>query len=84
MASFDIKNEENDEEEGNEIDEDMESEKMSALGENNIDETLDDSQLQRFKQQRENRQWPDEMETPQGMNARERFQRYRGLKSFRY
>lgn len=50
---------------------------------NEHDSALDESQIKRFREERENCQWPDEVEAPRGMNARERFQRYRGLKSFR-
>jgi len=44
----------------------------------------DDHQKELFKKERENRQWPDEVEAPEGMYARDRFKRYRGLKSFRF
>lgn len=45
---------------------------------NNLDEA------EKYKQMREDAQWPDEVETPSDVPARERFQKYRGLKSFRH
>ena len=52
-----------------------------------LDEDEEQQQLQEFLQkQRESRedlQFPDEVDTPQDIPARERFQRYRGMKSFR-
>lgn len=39
--------------------------------------------LQKLKQAKSDLMFPDEMDTPQDMPARERFQRYRGLESFR-
>ena len=63
----------------------------SVIESTTMDETIDlndadvndDQQKELFKKERENRQWPDEVEAPEGMNARDRFKRYRGLKSFR-
>lgn len=46
------------------------------------EENLDEAE--KYKQMREDAQWPDEVETPANIPARERFQKYRGLKSFRY
>nr|CAB3267310.1 pre-rRNA-processing protein TSR1 homolog [Phallusia mammillata] len=43
----------------------------------------DQDQLARFREQRTNEMFPDEIDTPATVNARTRFQRYRGLKSFR-
>uniref|UniRef100_A0A914I601 Pre-rRNA-processing protein TSR1 homolog n=1 Tax=Globodera rostochiensis TaxID=31243 RepID=A0A914I601_GLORO len=47
------------------------------------DNDADEMARERFRLQRENLQWPDEVETPRDVSARQRFQRYRGLKSFR-
>lgn len=46
--------------------------------EENLDEAV------KYKQMREDAQWPDEVETSANISARERFQKYRGLKSFRF
>ena len=40
--------------------------------------------LKKFREERENLQWPDEVETPGDGIARQRFAKYRGLKSFRH
>lgn len=45
--------------------------------------TFDTNEADMHKEERENRQWPDEVEIPRDTTARERFQKYRGLKSFR-
>uniref|UniRef100_A0A1I8C088 Pre-rRNA-processing protein TSR1 homolog n=1 Tax=Meloidogyne hapla TaxID=6305 RepID=A0A1I8C088_MELHA len=63
----------------------------SVVESTTMDETIDfndadvndDHQKELFKKERENRQWPDEVEAPEGINTRDRFKRYRGLKSFR-
>lgn len=39
--------------------------------------------LQKLKQAKSDLMFPDEMDTPQDMPARERFQKYRALESFR-
>ena len=66
------------------IAEDMAESQMSVsnFGES-ADQEFDQSEAERYRLERENVQWPDEVETPHGMSARERFQKYRGLKSFR-
>lgn len=39
--------------------------------------------LERYKEERSNQLFPDEVDTPHGIPARTRFQKYRGLRSFR-
>jgi len=49
----------------------------------NIDADEEREQLEKIRAERENEMFPDEMDTPMDQAARVRFQRYRGLKSFR-
>ncbi|CAH3023579.1 unnamed protein product [Porites evermanni] len=48
-----------------------------------IDVDEDRDQLEKIRAERENEMFPDEIDTPMDQSARVRFQRYRGLKSFR-
>ncbi|TNN73207.1 Pre-rRNA-processing protein TSR1 [Liparis tanakae] len=48
-----------------------------------IDEAAEEEGLKRYREARSNELFPDEVDTPLDMAARIRFQRYRGLKSFR-
>lgn len=50
----------------------------------NINMEIDMEEVEKYRQERENEQWPDEVETPRDVAARIRFQKYRGLKSFRW
>ncbi|NXG38496.1 TSR1 protein, partial [Dromaius novaehollandiae] len=43
----------------------------------------EDQMLERYKQERMDEMFPDEVDTPRDVPARVRFQKYRGLKSFR-
>jgi pre-rRNA-processing protein TSR1 len=58
-----------------------------ALDEEEDDEELEstfvEKERKRWRAAREEEQFPDEVDTPMHMPARERFARYRGLKSFR-
>ncbi|XP_041652748.1 pre-rRNA-processing protein TSR1 homolog [Cheilinus undulatus] len=49
----------------------------------NMDEAAEQEGLKRYREARANEMFPDEVDTPLDMAARIRFQRYRGLKSFR-
>lgn len=67
----------------------MESETMSVSGDNkaNYDVTFDEEMelemLKKYREERMNEAFPDEIDTPMDIMAKVRFARYRGLKSFR-
>ncbi|XP_039613134.1 pre-rRNA-processing protein TSR1 homolog [Polypterus senegalus] len=79
------------EEEEEEEEEEDEAEEVSAATDNcrvklydeKIDEQEEQEMLERYKQARADEMFPDEVDTPMDTPARIRFQRYRGLKSFR-
>ncbi|KAM9318836.1 pre-rRNA-processing protein TSR1 homolog [Pholidichthys leucotaenia] len=48
-----------------------------------MDEAAEEEGLKRYREARANEMFPDEVDTPLDVPARIRFQRYRGLKSFR-
>ncbi|XP_053502919.1 pre-rRNA-processing protein TSR1 homolog [Ictalurus furcatus] len=72
-------------------DEDEEEEEISSAGrvgaEQKYDEAMDEAEeedgLKRYREARSHEMFPDEVDTPLDVSARTRFQRYRGLKSFR-
>lgn len=49
----------------------------------NLDEAEEEQMLEKYKLQRQDEMFPDEVDTPRDQLARVRFQKYRGLKSFR-
>lgn len=49
-----------------------------------IEDVIDEGEVQKFREEVENMQWPDQVDFPVDTLARERFQRYRALKSFRF
>ncbi|XP_046302905.1 pre-rRNA-processing protein TSR1 homolog isoform X2 [Marmota monax] len=80
--SQDEKSEEEEEEEecetmtiGDSVRDDLYDEKM--------DEEAEEKTLEKYKQERMEEMFPDEMDTPRDVAAKIRFQKYRGLKSFR-
>ncbi|XP_074119979.1 pre-rRNA-processing protein TSR1 homolog [Sminthopsis crassicaudata] len=48
-----------------------------------IDKEAEEQMLEKYKQERLDEMFPDEVDTPRDVAARVRFQKYRGLKSFR-
>ncbi|KAM4842894.1 pre-rRNA-processing protein TSR1 homolog [Thomomys bottae] len=48
-----------------------------------VDEEAEEKMLEKYKQERLEEMFPDEMDTPRDVDARIRFQKYRGLRSFR-
>lgn len=81
--------EEHSDQEANEADNDFESVTESVVGptDEKYDATIDayeeHEMLKKLSAAKEDQQFPDEVDTPQDVPARERFMRYRGLESFR-
>ncbi|KAM8818237.1 pre-rRNA-processing protein TSR1 homolog [Rhynchonycteris naso] len=48
-----------------------------------MDKEVEEKMLEKYKQERLEEMFPDEVDTPRDVAARVRFQKYRGLKSFR-
>nr|XP_057936804.1 pre-rRNA-processing protein TSR1 homolog [Doryrhamphus excisus] len=84
-AGSDIASEEDDDEEEEEEEEVCSTERAGADGryDEHMDEAAEEEGLQRYREARANELFPDEVDTPLDTAARIRFQRYRGLKSFR-
>ncbi|KAK2505518.1 hypothetical protein MC885_010123 [Smutsia gigantea] len=81
--------EEESQDEGSEVEEE-ECESMTVgesvhdyLYDEKVDEEAEEKMLEKYKQERLEEMFPDEVDTPRDMAARIRFQKYRGLKSFR-
>ncbi|DAA18964.1 pre-rRNA-processing protein TSR1 homolog isoform X2 [Bos indicus] len=82
--------EEESQDEGSEEEEEEECETMTIgesvrddLYDEKVDEEAEEKMLEKYKQQRLEEMFPDEVDTPRDVAARIRFQKYRGLKSFR-
>nr|XP_040034991.1 pre-rRNA-processing protein TSR1 homolog [Gasterosteus aculeatus aculeatus] len=81
-SDIDSEEEEEEEEEGEEV---CSTERTGAdqRYDEDIDKAAEEEGLQRYREARANVMFPDEVDTPLDMPAKIRFQRYRGLKSFR-
>ncbi|KAB1264792.1 Pre-rRNA-processing protein TSR1-like protein [Camelus dromedarius] len=82
--------EEESQDEGSEKEEEEECETMTTgesvcddLYDEKVDEEAEEKMLEKYKQERLEEMFPDEVDTPRDVAARIRFQKYRGLKSFR-
>ncbi|XP_045840026.1 pre-rRNA-processing protein TSR1 homolog [Meles meles] len=82
--------EEESQDEGSEKEEEEEYETMTVgesvhddLYDENVDDEAEEKMLEKYKQERLQEMFPDEVDTPRDVAARIRFQKYRGLKSFR-
>ncbi|XP_060999071.1 pre-rRNA-processing protein TSR1 homolog isoform X2 [Dama dama] len=82
--------EEESQDEGSEEEEEEECETMTIgesvrddLYDEKVDEEAEEKMLEKYKQERLEEMFPDEVDTPRDVAARIRFQKYRGLKSFR-
>ncbi|NXA54121.1 TSR1 protein, partial [Nothocercus julius] len=80
------------EEEGSEEEEELAEEECETMTvsecvrDEHYDEKMEQDEeqmLERYKQERMDEMFPDEVDTPRDVAARVRFQKYRGLKSFR-
>ncbi|XP_061538130.1 pre-rRNA-processing protein TSR1 homolog [Phycodurus eques] len=73
------------EDEGEEEEEVCSTERAGAdqRYDDHMDEAVEEEGLKRYREARANEMFPDEVDTPLDAAARIRFQRYRGLKSFR-
>ncbi|XP_006863303.1 PREDICTED: pre-rRNA-processing protein TSR1 homolog [Chrysochloris asiatica] len=82
--------EEESQDESSEEEEEEECETMTIgesvrddLYDEKVDEEAEEQMLEKYKQERLEEMFPDEVDTPRDVAARIRFQKYRGLKSFR-
>jgi len=84
MCEYNAREEEYDDENGDDVDmQSLVSTKLDSLAIDKEDEQICKDEIEKFRNERENIKWPDEIEIPHEVEARLRFQRYRGLKSFR-
>ncbi|CAJ0581771.1 unnamed protein product, partial [Mesorhabditis spiculigera] len=78
-----IEPEEAEEENDQVMDEDARTEAADTEFGDIMDDEVDMDEVAEFNAERQNEQWPDEIDTPMDIPARVRFQKYRALKSFR-
>nr|XP_033777116.1 pre-rRNA-processing protein TSR1 homolog isoform X2 [Geotrypetes seraphini] len=93
MEKIDMMDEAVSGDENEEDDEDQEEEDLETMSiaesthdkqyDENIDEREDQQNMEKYRQQRQDEMFPDEVDTPQDGLCRVRFQKYRGLQSFR-
>lgn len=90
FMSCENESEDGDEKDGNSEDEEfVETASMSegVANDEKYDQTMDFQEeretLKHIQEARADQMWPDEMDTPLDIPARERFQKFRGLESFR-
>lgn len=92
MSGDDMMQARDEDESDEDDDEDQEFDTMSVatttqMNDEKYDELYDEieeqSQMEKYRQEREDQMFPDEIDTPGDVPARDRFARYRGLKSFR-
>ncbi|OAD58581.1 Pre-rRNA-processing protein TSR1 like protein [Eufriesea mexicana] len=87
MSVDEAKSQPDSEVEADEDDEEYEtitvSETPDARYDQNVDMTEEKETMEKLKCAKLDAQFPDEVDTPQDMLAKERFQKYRGLESFR-
>uniref|UniRef100_A0A2K6P6E3 Pre-rRNA-processing protein TSR1 homolog n=1 Tax=Rhinopithecus roxellana TaxID=61622 RepID=A0A2K6P6E3_RHIRO len=88
MEREDFMEEESQDESGEEEEEECETMTVGEsvhddLYDEKVDEEAEAKMLEKYKQERLEEMFPDEVDTPRDVAARIRFQKYRGLKSFR-
>ncbi|XP_063485730.1 pre-rRNA-processing protein TSR1 homolog isoform X2 [Symphalangus syndactylus] len=88
MEHEDFMEEESQDESSEEEDEEYETMTIGEsvhddLYDKKVDEEAEAKMLEKYKQERLEEMFPDEVDTPRDVAARIRFQKYRGLKSFR-
>nr|XP_008123256.1 PREDICTED: pre-rRNA-processing protein TSR1 homolog [Anolis carolinensis] len=81
--SQDGSSEEEEEEESGSEEEECETMTLPEAEEEEEEMEEEEAMLEKYRQERQQEMFPDEVDTPRDVAARVRFQKYRGLKSFR-